>query len=117
MINKNNVDAVASSLIINAIKELSKIPDDIKLLSPSVLEPISRLRNKNKPLTLQEVMIALSICSVTNPVIEKALSNISKLEGCEAHSTFIVDNEDTKSLKELNINITCEPEFFSNELV
>ncbi len=107
----------ASSLIINAIKELSKIPDDIKLLSPSVLEPISRLRNKNKPLTLQEVMIALSICSVTNPVIEKALSNISKLEGCEAHSTFIVDNEDTKSLKELNINITCEPEFFSNELV
>ena len=107
----------ASSLIINAIKELSKIPDDIKLLSPSVLEPISKLRNKNKPLTLQEVMIALSICSVTNPVIEKALSNISKLEGCEAHSTFIVDNEDTKSLKELNINITCEPEFFSNELV
>ena len=62
-------------------------------------------------------MIALSICSVTNPVIEKALSNISKLEGCEAHSTFIVDNEDTKSLKELNINITCEPEFFSNEFV
>lgn len=107
----------ASSLIINAIKELSKIPDDIKLLSPSVLEPILKLRNKNKPLTLQEVMIALSICSVTNPVIEKALSNISKLEGCEAHSTFIVDNEDTKSLKELNINITCEPEFFSNELV
>lgn len=107
----------ASSLIINAIKELSKIPDDIKLLSPSVLEPILKLRNKNKPLTLQEVMIALSICSVTNPVIEKALSNISKLEGCEAHSTFIIGNEDTKSLKELNINITCEPEFFSNELV
>lgn len=107
----------ASSLIINAIKELSKIPDGIKLLSPSVLEPILKLRDKNKPLTLQEVMIALSICSVTNPVIEKALSNISKLEGCEAHSTFIIGNEDTKSLKELNINITCEPEFFSNELV
>lgn len=107
----------ASSLIINAIKELSKIPDDIKLLSPSVLEPILKLRNTNKPLTLQEVMIALSICSVTNPVIEKALSNINKLERCEAHSTFIIGNEDEKTLKELNINITCEPEFFSNELV
>ena len=107
----------ASSLIINAIKELSKIPDDIKLLSPSVLEPILKIRNKTTPLSLQEVLIALSICSVTNPVIEKALEKLSELEGSEAHSTFIVDNEDTKSLKKLNINITCEPEFFSNELV
>lgn len=106
----------ASSLIINAIKELSKMPDDIKLLSPTVLEPILKIRNKTTPLTLQEVLIALSICSVTNPVIEKALEKLSDLEGSEAHSTFIVDNEDIKSLKELNINITCEPEFFSNEL-
>ena len=107
----------ASSLIINAIKELSKIPDDIKLLSPSVLEPILKMRNTKSPLTLQEVMIALSICSVTNPVIEKAISKISELDGCEAHSTFIIGNEDLNSLKKININITCEPEFYSNELV
>ena len=107
----------ASSLIINAIKELSKIPDDIKLLSPSVLEPISRLRNKNKPLTLQEVMIALSICSVTNPVIEKALSNISKLEGCEAHSTFIVDNEDKIYTIRKDSPLIIGVSDFSNELV
>jgi len=107
----------ASTMIINAIKYLSKLPDDIKLLSPSVLEPILRIRKKHTPLTLQEVLIALSICSVTNPVIEKALSKLKKLENCEAHATFIVDNEDTKTLKELNINITCEPEFYRNEIV
>lgn len=107
----------ASSLIINAIKELSKIPDDIKLLSPSVLEPILKLRNNNKPLSLNEVLIALSICSATNPVIEKTLNNLSKLVGCVAHSTFILSNEDEVSLKNLNINLTCEPVYYSNEII
>ena len=114
---QTNLLSPSSSLIINAIKELSKIPDEINLLSPTVLEPILKMRNKNTPLSLQEVLIALSICSVTNPVIESAFKKIKELDGCEAHSTFIIDNDDTKSLKELNINITCEPEFYSDELV
>ena len=70
----------ASTLIINAIKELTKIPDEINLLSPSVLEPILKLRREEKELSLQEVLIALSICSVTNPIIETALDNINKLK-------------------------------------
>ncbi len=72
----------ASSLIINVMKELTKIPDEINLLSPSVLEPIQRLRREESQLSLQEVLIALSICSVTNPIIEKALQNITKLKHC-----------------------------------
>lgn len=107
----------ASSLILNAIKEISKIPDDIKLLSPSVLEPIRKLIGKNKVLSLKEVLIALSICSVTNPVIEKTINNLSKLNGCQAHSTFILPLEDEQSLKNLKINITSEPEYLSNEII
>ena len=105
-----------SSLIINAIKDLAKIPDDINLLSPHVLEPIIKLRKNDTRLTLQEVLIALSICSATNPAIEKALNNLDKLIGCEAHSTYIVGNDETNTLKKLKINLTCEPEFFSDEL-
>ena len=107
----------ASSLILNALKEISKIPDDIKLLSPSVLEPIRKLIGKNKVLSLKEVLIALSICSVTNPVIEKTINNLSKLNGCQAHSTFILPIEDEQSLKNLKINITSEPEYLSNEII
>lgn len=107
----------ASSLILNAIKEISKIPDDIKLLSPSVLEPIRKIIGKNKVLSLKEVLIALSICSVTNPVIEKTINNLSKLNGCQAHSTFILPIEDEQSLKNLKINITSEPEYLSNEII
>ena len=108
----------ASSAILNAIKYLSKIPDDIKLLSPSVLEPMLSLKkelNNGDRLTLPEVLTALSICSVTNSMVEKALSNLTKLRDAEAHATYIVDNGDKKTLKGLKINLTCEAEYLQNE--
>lgn len=106
-----------SALVINAIKVLSKIPDDIDLLSPSVLEPILKQRKNNKnPLQLQEVIIALSVCSVTNPVVEKALSCLDKLKDCDVHASYIVTNGDKKVLKRLGVRLTCEDKFQSDNL-
>jgi len=107
-----------SALIINAIKVLSKIPDDMNLLSPYILEPILKQRktHNNSPLQLQEVIIALSICSVTNPVVEKALSCLDKLKNCETHASYIVTNGDKKALSKLGIRLTCEAKFHSNNL-
>ncbi len=101
----------ASSVVINAIKYLSDIPDDIKLLSPNVLEPMLKLKkemNNGSHLTLPEVLTALSICSVTNPMTEKALHKLKELENCEAHATYMVMNGDKKTLKGLKVNLTCE---------
>ncbi len=110
----------ASSVIINAIKELTGIPDNIDLLSPTILQPVLNLRPKtlgrSRPLQLQEVLIALSISSVTNPSVEKALGSIPRLNGCEAHSTYILHNGDLKSMKDLKITVTSEPEFYSDKL-
>ena len=104
-------------MVINAIKVLSKIPDDINLLSPSVLEPIlNQRKNNDNPLQLQEVIIALSVCSVTNPVVEKALSCLEKLRDCEAHASYIVTNGDKKFLTNLGIKLTCEDRFHSDNL-
>lgn len=118
---KTELLSPASSLIINAIKELTKIPDEVYLLSPAVLEPILALKPKlggtnEQSLSLQEVLIALSICSVTNPIVDKALKKLKKLDGCEAHASFMVYNGDLNSLRKLNINLTCEPVFYSNNL-
>ena len=107
----------AGAVILNAIKYLSKIPDDIYLLSPSVLEPILELKKNMKAgdrLSLGEVLVALSICSVTNPLAAKALAAIPKLKDSEAHATYIVMGEDKKVLKDLKINITCENEFIED---
>ena len=115
---ESNLLSAPSALIINAIKVLSKMPDDMDLLSPSILEPILKQRknNGNNPLQLPEVMIALSVCSVTNPVVEKALSCLEKLRGCEAHASYIVTNGDKKALVDLGIILTCEDKFHSDRL-
>ena len=103
----------AGSVVLNALKHLSKIPD-IYLLSPSVLEPILKLKKtmgKEERLNLSEVLTALSISSVTNPTAAKALASITKLQGTDAHATYIVTGIDKTTLKELKINLTCENEF------
>ena len=115
---KTDILTPASSVVLNALKHLSKIPDDIKLLAPGVLEPMLKLKkdlNDGNHLTLSETLTALSICSVTSDMAHKALSCIKKLDGCEAHATYIVTGGDKKSLKDLRINITCESEYMNEE--
>ena len=105
-----------SALIINAMKTLSKIPDNIELLAPNILAPILRLKGNGNPLQLNEILIALSINSVTNPMVGNALYKLDKLKGTTAHSSHIITNGDAKALKELGINLTCEPVFKTNNL-
>ena len=62
-------------------------------------------------LSLREVLIALSVCSVTNPIAAKAISKLPNLNGCEAHATYLVTGTDMRALKDLKINITCESEY------
>lgn len=107
----------AGSVILNALKHLSKIPD-IYLLSPSVIEPILKLKKvmgNEERLNLSDVLTALSISSVTNPTAAKALSGITKLQGTDAHATYIVTGSDKTTLKELKINLTCENEYIDEE--
>ena len=105
--------------IINTLKYLSNIPDEIHLLSPIVLEPIIKLKNEMNSgdrLLLSEVLTALSICSVTNPLAAKALAFVPKIRNAEAHSTYIITGNDKITLKELKINVTCENEFLEEEI-
>ena len=106
----------AASLILNCIKDLTDIPDEIDLLAPNVLKPILKLRkhtlNKTEKLDLSDVLIALSICSATNPIVSKAIKNLSKLNNSDCHATYIVENGDLNSLRNLRINLTCEPVFY-----
>lgn len=112
--------SASSALLINAMKELAGIPDDVYLLSPSVLESIFKLKQKtsykrNYSLNLPEVLIALSICEKTNPIIEKTFECIDKLRGLEAHSSYIVSTTELKVLKSIGINLTCEPKLLGYE--
>ena len=111
---ESKILSCTSAAFLNAIKEITGIPDQEYLLSPSVLDGIYKMKQKTSYntkyfLDLPEVLIALSICSVTNPIIEKAINELEKLRGCEAHSSYIIDKGELNALKNLGINLTCEP--------
>ena len=110
-----------SSLILNAIKELGHIADEIHLLSPVILEQIINLKKnslgiKHPILNLQEILIALSISATTNPTAQLALTKLKALQNCEVHSSRIISQTDENTLRKLGINLTCDPEFPTKEL-
>ncbi len=106
----------SAAVLLNALKKLGGISDDIHLISPVVIEPIQHLKvdhlgNRNPRLHTDEVLIALSISAATNPTAELAMEQISKLRGCEAHSSVILSQVDERIFRRLGINITCEPHY------
>ncbi|MBQ7980463.1 MAG: DUF1846 domain-containing protein, partial [Oscillospiraceae bacterium] len=110
----------SSAMLLNALKILAGIDDDVLLIAPSVIEPIQALKtrhlgNANPRLHTDEVLIALSICAVTNPTVQLALDQLHKLSGCEVHSSVILSHVDEKVFKRLGINLTCEPKFQENK--
>ena len=101
-----------SSTFINAIKVLAKIPDDVKLISPEVLKPILEIKNKTSNFTqtclsLDDVLIALSICGATDQTVKKAIESIEKLHGAELHATHLIPDDELVVLSNLGINATC----------
>ncbi|MCG9480029.1 MAG: DUF1846 domain-containing protein [Actinomycetia bacterium] len=111
----------ASSLVLNAIKVLANIPDEIHLLSPQVIGQIAKLkkgifRSDSESLDLQEALIALSISSTTNHTAELAMNKLASLRNCEMHMTHIPTPGDDVGLKRLGVNFTTDGKFSSHNL-
>ena len=109
----------ASSLVLNAVKELADIPDKIHLLSPTVIESIANLdkhilKEKTVSLDLEDTLIALSISATTNPTAQMALERLKDLRGCEVHMTHIPTPGDEEGLRKLGVNLTSDPNFSSS---
>ena len=119
--NNSPLMHAASALILNAIKELAGIPDNIHLLSPNILQSIGKLKTefydkKVLSLNLEETLIALSISADFNPSAKVAMEKLKELYGCEMHSTHIPTPGDEAGLRRLGLNITSDPNFSSKSL-
>ena len=106
----------SSALLLNALKALGNIPREVHLISPQAIDPIQHLKvdhlgNRNPRLHTDETLIALSISAATNPVAEQAMEQLSKLRGCEVHSSVILTAVDENVFKRLGVNLTCEPRY------
>ncbi len=111
----------SSSLLLNSLKELAGIPDEVNLISPTIIEPIQELKikimgNHNPRLHTDEILIALSICAATDEIAKKALQAAEKLKGLEAHSSVILSRVDENVFRKLGINVTFEPKYQTKKL-
>lgn len=110
-----------AALLLNAIKMLCCIPDDVLLISPDVLATLQHLKtdilNKEKSsLTVEEVLSALTISAAVNPIATMAVDKLKDLAGCRAHCTAILSDADDQIFHDLSIDTTCEAEFSTNNL-
>jgi len=101
-----------SAAILNAIKTVAKIPDEINVISRSVIENLIKLKRKmglsGTALNVKEVLDALAASAVSDENSRKCISVLEKLKDCEIHSTHLMDAEDEMPLKQLGLNVTTD---------
>lgn len=106
----------ASALLLNALKVLGNIDDDLDLISADVLAPICELKttylkHKNPRLHTDEVLMALTISALTDEVSKAAKEQLANLQGSEAHFSVIISESDEKILRRLGVNVSYEPKY------
>lgn len=104
----------SAAALLNALKSLGGIPDNIQLISPTVIQPMQKLKvdhmgAANPRLHTNEVLMALAICAANDETAKLAMEQLGKLKGSEVHSTVILSDVDLKTFKSLGLRVTCEP--------
>ncbi|MBR4965260.1 MAG: DUF1846 domain-containing protein [Lachnospiraceae bacterium] len=111
----------SSALLLNALKELAGIDDEVELISPTIIGPIQELKvnflgNANPRLHTDEVLVALSICAATDERAKRAMEQLQNLKGSEVHSSVILSHVDKNVFRKLGVNLTCEPVYQTKKL-
>ncbi len=113
--------SASAAVVLNALRTLAGLGDDFDVITDDILFPIIEYRTKilkenNSVLSIDDVLVALSICTSKNEKAKRAMAELEKLHGCDAHCTYILSSTEEKTLKKLGINITCEPVFLNSKL-
>ena len=111
----------SAALLLNALKSLAGIPDEVKLISPEVIDPIQNLKvgslgSHNPRLHTDEVLIALSVCAASDEKAAKAMEQLPRLKGLEVHTSVILSRVDTNTFRKLGVNLTSEPNYQTKKL-
>ena len=104
----------SAAVLLNALKHLGNIDHDTRLISPEAIEPIAELKvkflgGKNPRLHTDEILIALSIASISDENARKAFDQIPKLKGSQVHTSVMLSPIDIRTFKRLGIEVTSEP--------
>jgi len=111
----------SSAAMLNALKALAGIADEIKLISPEVIGTIQTLKtdymkSQNPRLHTDEMLVALAISAASDANAMRAMQMLDALKGCDVHVSVILSSVDDSVFKRLGMNITCEPAYEKNNL-
>ena len=111
----------SSAALLNAVKVIAGIPDDVDIISPEIIAPIQVLKTenlggRNPRLHTDEVLIALAISAVNNKDAAAAMDALHELKYAQVHSTVILSEVDVNTFKKLGVNLTCEPRYQTKKL-
>lgn len=118
---ETDVMSASAACVLNCVKKLANMSDDIHLLPPVILEAMDTLHadvlnQRNRILNTKEVLFALSISAVTNPSAEAAKKQLGNLRNAQAHSSVIVSEADEATYRNLGIMLTSDAEFATERL-
>ena len=111
----------AAAVVLNSIKYLADMNDELLLIEPKVLETTQHLKTDvlgydRSSLNCEEILMALTVSGVTDEKARIAASKLSLLHGCRAHCTAILSDRDEQTLSSLGIDVTCDPEYVTTNL-
>ncbi len=111
----------AGAAVLNAVKKIAGIPDDLYVIAPNVFKSIQELKgdilhHDRTSLNLEEILTALSISAENNSCADKAVRMLDLFNGCKAHCTAILSDRDEQTLRSMGIDVTCDPEYLTTNL-
>lgn len=106
----------ASALLMNALKAVTGIDENQRVIDESAIEPICRLKTEhlssmNRRLHSDETLIALSLTSAQSPTAARVIGGLEQLRGCDAFFSVIISSTDEELYRKLGINVCCEPKY------
>ncbi|MBP5259242.1 MAG: DUF1846 domain-containing protein [Paludibacteraceae bacterium] len=104
----------SAALLLNVTKYMAGINHDVKLIPAEMIEPIQDLKvnvlmGRNPRLHTDEVLVALAMLSLQDENAKQAIAQLTKLKGCQVHTTVMLSEVDRKIFKKLGIDLTCDP--------
>jgi len=101
-----------SAAVLNAVKTIAGIPDDVYVISRDVIERIRRLKRTmgldSTSLEVKEVLDALAASSVADGNAMRCLDALERLKDCEMHTTHLMDTGEERPLIQLGLNVTTD---------
>jgi len=101
-----------SAAILNAVKKVACIPDEVDVISPSVIRSIKDLKSvmglNSTSLDPKEILNALASSAVSEKNACKCLNALKKLRGSEMHTTHLLTKGNEKTLSQMGLILTTD---------